>query len=107
MALLDQIELPKPLKFTLNWGRKYSLWTLQFGLACCAIEMAASMMPRHDIMRFGVIPFPASPRQADVMIVPATRLTKITPPPTPSHTHTPRPTTPTTPSPRPYPRPPP
>jgi NADH-quinone oxidoreductase subunit B len=79
MALLDKVELPSIIKFPLNWGRKYSLWTLQFGLACCAIEMAASMMPRHDIMRFGVIPFPASPRQADVMIVAGTCVDKMIP----------------------------
>ena len=29
-----------------NWGRKNSIWPLQFGLACCAIEMIASISIR-------------------------------------------------------------
>jgi len=36
-----------------NWGRKNSLWPLQFGLACCAIEMIAASMARFDMARFG------------------------------------------------------
>jgi NADH-quinone oxidoreductase subunit B len=52
-----------------NWARKSSLWPATFGLACCAIEMMASTMPRHDLARFGMEAFRASPRQADLMIV--------------------------------------
>ncbi|HDL50014.1 MAG TPA: NADH-quinone oxidoreductase subunit B, partial [Actinobacteria bacterium] len=63
----------------LNWSRKYSLWMFNFGLACCAIEMMAAAAPRYDIMRFGVIPFPASPRQADLMIVAGTLTDKMAP----------------------------
>jgi NADH-quinone oxidoreductase subunit B len=44
----------------------------QFGLACCAIELMAASGPRYDFMRFGIIPLPASPRQADLMIVAGT-----------------------------------
>ena len=52
-----------------NWARKSSLWPMQFGLACCAIEMMAAGAPRYDIDRFGAGAFRASPRQADLMIV--------------------------------------
>ena len=52
----------KPLTWLLNYSRKYSLWMFQWGLACCAIEMGAALAsPRYDVMRLGVIPFPASP----------------------------------------------
>jgi NADH-quinone oxidoreductase subunit B len=52
-----------------NWARKSSLWPMTFGLACCAIEMMATTMPRHDLARFGMEAFRASPRQSDLMIV--------------------------------------
>jgi NADH-quinone oxidoreductase subunit B len=52
-----------------NWTRKSSLWPVQFGLACCAIEMMAFGGPRFDSARFGMEVFRASPRQADLMIV--------------------------------------
>jgi NADH-quinone oxidoreductase subunit B len=50
--------------------RKSSVWPATFGLACCAIEMMAlGSAPKHDISRFGMERFSASPRQADLMIV--------------------------------------
>ena len=52
-------------------ARKSSLWTLSFGLACCAIEMISTHMSHHDLDRFGVVTWP-SPRLADVMIVSGT-----------------------------------
>jgi NADH-quinone oxidoreductase subunit B len=52
-----------------NFSRSASLWPATFGLACCAIEMMAVGGPRHDVSRFGMEVFRASPRQADLMIV--------------------------------------
>lgn len=52
-----------------NWARRSSVFPMTFGLACCAIEMMATTMPRHDLARFGMEAFRASPRQADLMIV--------------------------------------
>ncbi len=52
-----------------GWARKNSMWPVQMGLACCAIEMMATAASRWDIARFGMEMFRASPRQADLMIV--------------------------------------
>mgnify|MGYP006173644763 CR=1 FL=1 len=72
--------MPKPLTWLLNYSRKYSLWVYQWGLACCAIEMGAAFgSPRYDVMRLGVIPFPASPRQADLVVISGTVTDKMVP----------------------------
>ncbi|QFR95201.1 NADH-quinone oxidoreductase subunit B [Streptomyces tsukubensis] len=70
---------PQPMKVVLNWGRRYSLWVFNFGLACCAIEFIAASMARHDFMRLGVIPFAPGPRQADLMVVSGTVTDKMAP----------------------------
>jgi len=69
----------RPIKVVLNWGRRYSLWVFNFGLACCAIEFIAASMARHDFIRLGVIPFAPGPRQADLMIVSGTVSDKMAP----------------------------
>lgn len=55
----------------LNWARLSALWPMQFGLACCAIEMMATWSSAYDMDRFGIIPR-ASPRQSDVIIISGT-----------------------------------
>jgi len=80
MGLVASGKAPKPLTKLLNLGRKYSLWMYQWGLACCAIEMGAAIgSPRYDVMRLGVIPFPASPRQADLVVISGTVTDKMVP----------------------------
>jgi len=60
------------------WARTGSLMWMQFGLACCAIEMMQVSMPRYDVERFGFAPR-SSPRQSDVMIVAGTLVNKMAP----------------------------
>ena len=80
MGLVSSGHSPKPLTWLLNYSRKYSLWMFQWGLACCAIEMGAALAgPRYDVMRLGVIPFPASPRQADLIVISGTVTDKMAP----------------------------
>ena len=80
MGLVESGKVPNGLTKLLNMSRKYSLWAYQWGLACCAIEMAAAIAsPRYDVMRLGVIPLPASPRQADLVIISGTVTDKMAP----------------------------
>ena len=81
MGVMQQFNEPNLITTSsdklFNWARKHSLWPLQFGLACCAIEMMSTGMAHNDLERFGSSPFMASPRQADVMIVSGTVSTKM------------------------------
>jgi NADH-quinone oxidoreductase subunit B len=83
MGLIENRFDPNLLTTTVdkifNWARKSSLWPMQFGLACCAIEMMAVLDPRHDMARFGAEVFRATPRQSDLMIVAGTVTEKMAP----------------------------
>jgi len=66
----DNIIIAK-LDEILSLARSHSQWYLQFGLACCAIEMMATAAARHDLDRFGAMPR-TTPRQADLIFVSGT-----------------------------------
>ena len=80
LGLVESGKMPKPLTNLLNLSRKYSIWVYQWGLACCAIEMGAAFAsPRYDVMRLGVIPLPAGPRQTDLVVISGTVTDKMAP----------------------------
>ena len=65
-----------PIRFTLDWGRRYRLSILNFGLACCAVEFVAASVQRPDLIR------PArtdGPGQAEVLVVAGTVTDKMAP----------------------------
>jgi NADH-quinone oxidoreductase subunit B len=76
---LDANILTTNLDTFINWCRKGSIWPMTFGLACCAIEMIATVSSRYDIDRFGAGVFRSSPRQSDLMIVAGTVCRKMAP----------------------------
>ncbi|MDQ7843843.1 MAG: NADH-quinone oxidoreductase subunit NuoB, partial [Armatimonadota bacterium] len=69
VAALQRNILTTTVERLVGWARSNSVWPVQFGLACCAIEMISAAQSRYDIARFGSELFRASPRQADLMIV--------------------------------------
>ncbi len=62
----------------LRWAHKSSLFYLQFGLACCVMEMLSTGASRFDLDRFGMIPR-GSPRQSDIILVAGTLTWKMAP----------------------------
>ena len=77
-SLADKGFVVTSVEDLVNWARTGSLHWMTFGLACCAVEMMHTSMPRYDGERFGFAPR-ASPRQSDVMIVAGTLTNKMAP----------------------------
>jgi NADH-quinone oxidoreductase subunit B len=69
--------IPTKADLIVDLIRMNSLWPLLSGLACCAIEMMSAATSKNDMDRWGMFPFRASPRQADVLIVAGTLTTKM------------------------------
>src|SRR5262245_20107496 len=53
---------------------------MPMGLACCAIELMATVGPKFDLARFGAEALRFSPRQSDVMVVAGTVSKKMAAP---------------------------
>ena len=66
LGLVESGKMPKPLTKLLNLSRSYSMWVYQWGL-------------RYDVMRLGVIPLPAGPRQTDLVVISGTVTDKMAP----------------------------
>jgi len=60
----------KPLDRLVSWARRKSPWVIHFNTGscnACDIEIVATITPRFDLERFGVL-LKGSPRHADVLL---------------------------------------
>jgi NADH-quinone oxidoreductase subunit B len=82
MGLESKIDAPfvtTTMDAVINWGRKYSMWPMPFGTACCAIEFMGVVSSRFDVSRFGAEVVRFSPRQSDLLMVMGTVTQKMAP----------------------------
>lgn len=78
-AFFGNTFITSRLQKLINWGRKYSLWPLPFGTACCGIEYMSVLASYYDASRFGAEVVRFSPRQSDVLVVAGTINQKMAP----------------------------
>jgi NADH-quinone oxidoreductase subunit B len=68
----------EPVRFTLDWGPRFTLSVFNLGLACCAIEFVAASMRRTDLVRAAASA--AGQRvEADVLVVAGTVTDQLAP----------------------------
>jgi NADH-quinone oxidoreductase subunit B len=72
-----------PTRHLVDVGRRYALWVLDAGLACCAVEFLAAAAgvgtDGAEVGRLGALPTTSDPVDADVLVVSGTVTTKIGP----------------------------
>ncbi len=66
--LVSALTNLKPVRYLVNWGRKYALWPVHLTVACCSVEFGAAMGPRYDFERMGMMPL-GSLRQCDLLLI--------------------------------------
>jgi NADH-quinone oxidoreductase subunit B len=68
----------EPVRFTLDWGPRFSLSVFNLGLACCAIEFVAASMRRSDLVR-AAASSTGQRVEADVLVVSGTVTDQLAP----------------------------
>lgn len=74
--IVHKIIDAEPIKNVINWARMYSLWPVNITTACCSAEFGAASGARHDLERFGVLPY-GSLRQSDLIVIEGTITKKM------------------------------
>jgi NADH-quinone oxidoreductase subunit B len=71
--------LNEPVRVTLNLDRRYTLWVLNVGLACCAVEFVAASVGRTGLADAAPLPLAPGPAHADLLVVAGTLTDRMAP----------------------------
>ncbi len=73
--------LGEPIKFVLNWGRRFTLWIFNVGLACCAVEFVAASTGRYDLVRLAPALTDGAevPDEANLLVISGTLTDRMAP----------------------------